>query len=237
MTLPPSGQISFYDINIELGRSGTAQIGIDEAESGGYGAINECASPFPADSRPAAINEWYSYNHNATSTQVYSGGFDFSIISCASACALGIDCSVMLWYNTAQTAVYTQNTCQDNPTPGYYAMCNRANCYSIGSGGIVNSITACATTTTTTTTTTQAPVTGDCYSVWNSGGGTSGTIYWTDTTGTSRSGTLDAGVTTYVCSTTFPFESPSAEVIVSSCGNTCTNVCTSLPCGFNDCPC
>lgn len=154
MTLPASGQISFSQINGELGRSTSATIGIDEAESGVYAAINECASPFPADSRPAAITEWYSYNHNATSTQVFSGGFDYSITNCATACALSVDCSTMLWYNTAQTAVYTSNTCQDFPAIGYYADCNRTNCYDIGSSGAVNSITACATTTTTTTSTT-----------------------------------------------------------------------------------
>lgn len=76
-----------------------------------------------------------------------------------------------------------------------------------------------------------------CYSVWNSGGGTSGTIYWTDKNGVSRTGTLSSGVTTYVCSQTTPYESPAADVIITSCGSSCNNVCTSLPCGINDCIC
>ena len=88
MTLPASGTISFYDINIELGRSGTALIGIDNAENGDYGAINKCSSPFPASSNPAAITEWYSYNHNASTTTI--GVVDYSATSCAAACALGI---------------------------------------------------------------------------------------------------------------------------------------------------
>lgn len=236
MTLPPSGQISFYDINIELGRSGTAQIGLDEAESNVYAPINECSAPFPADSRPASINEWYSYNHNAASTLI--GYADFSISSCAAACALNLDCSYVLYWNTAQTAVYTATSCQDYPLLGYYAICSggsHSTCYTIGSSGTVTSTSSCTTTTTTTTsTTTTAP--GECYEVFNGGGGTSGTISWTDTSGTPRTGTLGSGQTTYICSQTLPEESPPADVVVTSCFSSCSSVCTSLPCS-SPCPC
>ena len=149
MTLPASGTISFYDLNIELGRSGTASIGLDNAENGDYGAINKCSSPFPASSNPASINEWYSYNHNASTTTI--GVVDYSATSCAAACALNVAGVWTLYYNTAATAVYTDTTCNTYPSVGYHALLDRSNCYDIGSSGIVNSITACATTTTTTT--------------------------------------------------------------------------------------
>jgi hypothetical protein len=76
-----------------------------------------------------------------------------------------------------------------------------------------------------------------CYSVFNGGGGTSNTISWTDANGVPRTGTLASGVTTYVCSQVEPTESPAADVIITSCLSSCSEVCTSLPCGFNDCPC
>jgi hypothetical protein len=68
MTLQASGQISFADINTELGRSSTAQIGINEAEAGTYGAINQASTSKPNGATPNAINEWYSYNHSAVAT-------------------------------------------------------------------------------------------------------------------------------------------------------------------------
>jgi len=152
MTLPASGQISFFDINVELGRSGTATISIDTAENGGYSVINQCSSPFPSSTNPAAITEWYSYNHNASSTLVDAGGFDYSTTSCAVACALGVDCSTVMYYNTAQTAVYTTNKCQTSAANGYYANCSRTTCYTV-SGGVITGTTACTTTSTTSTTT------------------------------------------------------------------------------------
>lgn len=65
MALQASGQISFADINTELGRSSTAQIGINEAEAGTYGAIKQASAQKPNGSTPNAIDEWYSYNHSA----------------------------------------------------------------------------------------------------------------------------------------------------------------------------
>ena len=162
MTLPASGQISFYDINIELRGSGSATllIGLDEAESGNYGAINKCASPFPSTDRPANITEWYSYNHAASSTIVSASGFDYSATSCATACALNVDCSTEMYYNSAQTAVYNNSTCTTERATGYYADCGRYNCFTIGSGGTVSSISACNNTTTTTTTTSACSANG-----------------------------------------------------------------------------
>lgn len=65
MALPSSGQISMSQINGELGRELQAQISLDTAENGGYGAINVNSSSRPNSSNPAAMSEWYSYNHSA----------------------------------------------------------------------------------------------------------------------------------------------------------------------------
>ena len=68
MTLPAAyATMSMGDINVELGRSRTAEISLDTAENGGYGAINQASSSKPSASNPAAVSEWYSYNHNASS--------------------------------------------------------------------------------------------------------------------------------------------------------------------------
>lgn len=73
MTLPAAyATISMGDINVELGRSRTAQISLDSAESDGYGAINTNSTSRPSTNRPAAMSEWYSYNHNAAPAVTYS---------------------------------------------------------------------------------------------------------------------------------------------------------------------
>lgn len=66
MPLPSSGQISMSQINTELGRSSTAQISLDAAENGAYGGINVNSASRPNSSNPAAMSEWYGYNHNAS---------------------------------------------------------------------------------------------------------------------------------------------------------------------------
>lgn len=67
MTMPASGTISMSQINTELGRSSTAAISLDTAENGGYATINTASSSRPNGSNPAAMSEWYSYNHSASS--------------------------------------------------------------------------------------------------------------------------------------------------------------------------
>jgi hypothetical protein len=78
MTLPASGQISFSQINTELGRASNAQISLNTAEDGGYATINNCAQPKPNATNPAAISEWYSYNHSAPCFSECSATFSFS---------------------------------------------------------------------------------------------------------------------------------------------------------------
>ena len=77
MALQSSGQISFANINTELGRSADAEIEIPLAENGTYVAINQASTSKPNGSTPNAINEWYSYNHTAigfTWTYTETGG-------------------------------------------------------------------------------------------------------------------------------------------------------------------
>ena len=65
MALPAAGQpISFANINTELGRSSTAQIGLYEAEAGTYVLTNPSSSAKPNASTPNTIDEWYGYNHS-----------------------------------------------------------------------------------------------------------------------------------------------------------------------------
>jgi len=63
--LQSSGQISMSDINLELNRASTSQISLDGAENGAYGAINGNSTSRPNGANPAAMSEWYGYNHNA----------------------------------------------------------------------------------------------------------------------------------------------------------------------------
>lgn len=67
MALQSSGQIKMSEINTELGRTSTAEISLDSAESGTYATINTASASYPNDARPAAISEWYSYDHSASS--------------------------------------------------------------------------------------------------------------------------------------------------------------------------
>jgi hypothetical protein len=80
MAIPGSGALSAQSINLELARSRTAELSIDTAENGGYGAINQNSPSRPNSANPAAYSEWYNYNHTAG-----SGG--------GTAIALGYDAS------------------------------------------------------------------------------------------------------------------------------------------------
>ena len=65
MPLPTSGQIGMSQINTELRRVSSSYISLDTAENGGYAGINQNSSNRPNSGNPAAISEWYGYNHRA----------------------------------------------------------------------------------------------------------------------------------------------------------------------------
>jgi hypothetical protein len=66
MAMPSSGEIGMRLINVELRRAScVAQISLDTAENGGYGAINQNSRSRPNASNPAALSEWYGYDHRA----------------------------------------------------------------------------------------------------------------------------------------------------------------------------
>ena len=67
MALQSSGTIKMSEINTELGRTSTATISLDSAESGTYATINTASASYPNDARPASMSEWYSYDHSAAS--------------------------------------------------------------------------------------------------------------------------------------------------------------------------
>lgn len=68
MALQASGQIAMSDINLELGRLSNDQISLNDAEDGVYAVINTNSTNRPSSIDPAAMSEWYSYNHSAGST-------------------------------------------------------------------------------------------------------------------------------------------------------------------------
>lgn len=90
MALPSSGQISMSQINTELNRSSTAQISLDAAENGDYGAINQSSTSRPSASNPAAMSEWYGYNHSAVSCTAPSINFN---TRCATSVSLTVSYS------------------------------------------------------------------------------------------------------------------------------------------------
>jgi hypothetical protein len=65
MALPSSGQISFSDINIELGRLFNSTIGLRDAAIGNYTAINANSSIRPSGIAPHSISEFRGYDHQA----------------------------------------------------------------------------------------------------------------------------------------------------------------------------
>ena len=66
MALQYSGSISMGQINVELGRIFSTTISLNTAEDGGYGAINTLSESYPLGGNPAAMSEWYGYNHTAS---------------------------------------------------------------------------------------------------------------------------------------------------------------------------
>jgi hypothetical protein len=73
MVLPASGPISLQNINTELGRTSTATIGLQQAETGVYGAINQNSAQRPDGVAPHSMNEWYGYDHSASAVTATGG--------------------------------------------------------------------------------------------------------------------------------------------------------------------
>jgi len=65
MALPSSGQISFSDINVELGRASNSTIGLRDAAIGNYAAINPNSNIRPSGIAPHSISEFRGYDHQA----------------------------------------------------------------------------------------------------------------------------------------------------------------------------
>jgi hypothetical protein len=142
MVLPSTGNtISFNQIRIELGISSQAPFSIETAENGGYVALNKCAVPQPSPTNPASISEWWSYDNSAVSTEI--GLMDSSTVSCADVCSQPVDGDTILYWNTGQTTVYTDTTCNTLAPVGYYADLSRINSYTILSAGTLYSTTNC----------------------------------------------------------------------------------------------
>lgn len=151
MAIPTSGALSFSTIRIELDGGGTgttAPTGLDNAENGGYGAINKCSTQYPLGANPAAVSEWYGYNHTATPT-TYLTNTEGPSGTSAGACAL---------QNADQTTIYVVGSvyyitsiCTTLVEDGYHRDSTSTNWYQFASGALVSSG-ACTTTTTTTTT-------------------------------------------------------------------------------------
>lgn len=74
MALQGSGEIKMSQINVELGRASTATISLDAAENGTYVAINTSSASYPSSANPAAMSEWYGYDHSAS-----TGSKEFTI--------------------------------------------------------------------------------------------------------------------------------------------------------------
>lgn len=63
MPLPNFGKISINDIRGELSLLNQSNFSLNTAEDGGYVTINPCSTFKPAVPNPAAIDEWWGYNH------------------------------------------------------------------------------------------------------------------------------------------------------------------------------
>lgn len=157
MPLPSSGQISMSQINTELGRSATALISLNTAESGGYGAINQCSPSRPNGFTPDTMDEWHGYNHTINccpggATCYFHTGWAFAG-DCTTACAGPFTFTFYSCCATISTAcaINSQSNCSGY-TPaisGYLS--NGTVCYTVN-GNQLDSVVNCAGGTTTTTT-------------------------------------------------------------------------------------
>jgi len=110
------------EINTELGRSSTATISLDSAESGTYATINTASSSYPNDARPASMSEWYSYDHSAASG--YSGNISNRKESSANEACEGLDVETSVYKNGSSSTpavgdyIFTNSGLSTNLVPG-----------------------------------------------------------------------------------------------------------------------
>jgi len=152
MALQSSGTIKMSEINTELGRSSTATISLDDAENGTYATINTASASYPSASNPAAMSEWYGYNHTAS-----AAGF-FNVVNSGqstsgAACALTGPDNLTLYHGTSGTSecptigrtVYTDSakTTPFNGQSLYWYSPGCGNSYLITSSGYVEGVFTC----------------------------------------------------------------------------------------------
>jgi hypothetical protein len=139
MTLQSSGPISMNNINVELGRSGTATIGLNQAESGTYGAINTASTSRPNGSTPNSMNEWYGYNHNAVSVYSFSVQEMSTIYDCCGAANTTkySNCSSL----STSCVMYNTNDTSSPWTNAVFS--DGSNIYTTNSVGVINAQYGC----------------------------------------------------------------------------------------------
>jgi|SRR5210317_707810 hypothetical protein len=146
MALPSSGQISFSDINTELGQSSDAQLSLSDAVQGNVVAINTNSENIPDESPPHPISQWYGYDHSAGGglTEFNAGGsFFFSF----EACEVG-DNGGTFYHNgggslpTYGDGVFVDDAGEVLADPGYYFV-NTSYVFQVDDSGTVSDVTAC----------------------------------------------------------------------------------------------
>ena len=124
MALQSSGTIKMSEINTELGRTSTATISLDSAESGTYGAINTSSASYPNDARPASMSEWYSYDHSASDTSGYEGTISERSNSDSNEACGGLEVETTVYKNGSSSTpvagdyIFTDSGLSTNLVPG-----------------------------------------------------------------------------------------------------------------------
>jgi len=148
MALPSSGQISFSDINTELGQSSDAELSLNDAANGNVATINTNSPDTPDSSTPHAISEWYSYDHSASGggglTEFNAGG---PFPEQGEACIVQ-DNGGIYYHNgggslpTNGDGVFNDEEGNDASGPGFYFV-NSSYVFELDSSGIVSDVTSC----------------------------------------------------------------------------------------------
>ena len=152
MSLQASGTIKMSEINTELGRSSSATISLDSAESGVYATINTASPSYPDDNRPASMSEWYSYNHTAAASNFFNV-INSGQSTSSGACALEGPDDLTLYHGTGSGAacpvigryVYTDSgkTLLFNGQGLYWQSPGCGEAYLITAGGYIENVVSC----------------------------------------------------------------------------------------------